>query len=156
MDINMEEGTATFSISEVGTATRSTYMGNFKVHCILSPIDLMSADRDYRAFVGNVNPNDCTTHVRNLAFALSQLKYRIIEEPPFWTNPKVGGGHLKDTDVIISVLNLALEAEESYRQSRKKEAEEIQNKLTERVMNYQPPDVAPIEKSTETNEEEYE
>jgi hypothetical protein len=133
MEINIEEGTAVFHINETGNVTRQTYMGTFKVHCILSPLDFVEADKMYREMLGATNPADAHEHARSIAFALSQLKYRIIEEAPFWENRRLGGSHIKDDNIIITILNNAIEAEEKFREAKVKEAEEIQQRLQKAI-----------------------
>ena len=129
MELNIEEGVATFSINEIGDVSKQSYMGTFKVHCILSPIHFIDADKDYRNLLGAISPESAHQHARTSAFALSQLKYRIIDMPPFWENNRMGGSHIKDDNILIAVLNLALEAEKQYRDQRQKDAEEIQERL---------------------------
>ncbi len=133
MEIDTEGCTAVFHINEPGDTTRQTYIGIFKVKCILDPIDFMEADKLYRQLLGDIRPEAAHEHTANVAFALSQLKYRIIDPSPFWENKRLGGGHLKDNNIIISVLNMAMEAEQKYRDVMKKEAEERQRVLTERI-----------------------
>jgi len=133
MEINTEDCTAIFPINEIGDTTRSTYIGAFKVKCILDPMDFMESDKLYRQLLGDVHPENAHEHSSSVAFALSQLKYRVIEVPPFWENARLGGGHVKDPGIIISVLNLAMEAEQIYREMMAKEAEERQKALTERI-----------------------
>lgn len=133
MEINIEDCTGVFHIQQNGDTTKQTYLGTFKVKCILNPIDFMEADKLYRQLLGEVHPEAAHAHTASIAFALSQLKYRIIEMPPFWENKKLGGGHLKDNNIIIEVLNLAMEAEQKYRDMMVKEAEERQEALTERI-----------------------
>ena len=104
MQIDLENGTAVFSINIVGNVERQTYLGTFKVKCVLSPYDFIKADRLYRELLGGTTPEVVHAHARSCAFAFSQLKFRIIECPPFWENPELGGSHLKDDNVIIILI----------------------------------------------------
>ena len=123
---------ATFDIHSQGNKTNETYMGSFRVKCLLSPIEQIEADRLYREILG-MNSHLATEHVRSLAFALSQLDQRIIEAPPFWENDRLGGGHIKDDNVVLEVLDAAIEAQEKYVEGKKKEMEERQKRMTEMI-----------------------
>lgn len=154
MEINHEEGTAVFYINEVGNVTRQTYMGTFKVHCVLSPIDFIESDKMYREMLGATNPENAHEHARSVAFALSQLKYRIIEEAPFWENRRLGGSHIKDDNIIITILNNAIEAEERFREAKVKEAEEIQKRLQKMIENEEIEKTPELKKKPHKNEED--
>ena len=133
MEIDTESCTAVFSIHMNGETTQETYLGTFKVKCILDPMDFIDSDKLYRQLLGDTHPENAHEHTLNIAFALSQLKYRILECPPFWENKRLGGSHIKDKDVIIGILNKATEAEQIYRQKMAEEAEKRQRMLTERI-----------------------
>lgn len=132
MEIN--ESIATFGINVIGERSNNTYMGRFKVKCLLAPTEEISADKLYRDLLGN-NSHLAQERVRQLAFALSQLQYRIIESPEFWVNSNIGGGHITDENVILDVLDKAVEAQESYLAQKKQELKERQEKLTSRIKN---------------------
>ena len=133
MEINTEDCTGIFHLNENGTTTIQTYMGTFKVKCILNPMDFMAADKLYRELLGDIHPETAHGHTKSVAFSLSQLKYRIIEAPAFWDNRELGGSHLKDDSIIVSVLNMAMDIERKYRATMVKEAERRQEELTDRI-----------------------
>lgn len=126
------DNTATFSISNTGAITRQTYMGNFKCKCLMSPMEQINADKLYRQLLGE-NMLMASDRAKTLAFALSQLKYRLLEVPPFWENKILGGSHIIDDNIIIEVANLAVEAEEKYMDEKTKEAEEIEQRLNNSI-----------------------
>jgi hypothetical protein len=126
------DGTASFGVNIKGSVTGSTYVGNFKVKCLLSPLEFIKSDKLYRELLGQY-PDQAHSVARNNAFALSQLQFRVIECPPFWENREIGGGHIEDSNVLTEVMELAITAEERYREERKKEAEELQAILTKRI-----------------------
>lgn len=113
-----DDGTAEFQVRLIGDVTQQTYLGKFKVNSILDPFQILNAGKRYRDLLG-VNPAFASETELNLAFALAQLEYRIIEAPPFWNN-----GRLKDLNVIMSVFDLAVEVEETYRIDQKKRVQE--------------------------------
>lgn len=131
------DGTAYFDLNLIGNKTQATYMGQFKVHCILSPIQFLQADQKFRALLGP-NPTLAGDHVINLCLALSQTSARIIEAPPFWKNPNSGemdGGHIKDHNIILEVFDLATKVETEYTKSLKDKAKIAINSLREKYYN---------------------
>lgn len=122
-----EDGTVSFRFAEVGARTRTTYTGPFKVKAGMSPFDELSAGRDMRALLGE-HGVQAVDHEINIAYALSQLRYRIVEAPGFWSEKArdgFGGADL-DSNVILSILDYAIEAEV---QSNKRLKEEAKRRL---------------------------
>lgn len=124
-----------------------TYMGTFVFRCILTPMQQIDADRDYRDLLGK-NAEFANTMVESFAYAVSQLKQRVIQAPPFWseTLSRFPGSQVKDSEVLDAVLQAAVESEVKYRQQlgekhaqaldklklhikQQKEAEEIEKEL---------------------------
>ena len=130
MEINGSQ--ATFDLSIIGNKTNESYMGTFKAKCLLSPLEEIEADRLYREIIGQ-NAHLATEHVRRLAFALAQLDQRLVEFPPFWENDRLGGGHIEDDNIILEVLDRAIEAQEKFIEGKKKELEERQKRLTQMI-----------------------
>lgn len=127
-----DDGTASFSINLIGNINRQTYMGNFKVKCILSPLEFIKSDKLYRELLGNDSAN-AHSKARANAFALAQLQYRVIESPPFWENREIGGGHVEDDNVLSEVIELAIQAEEKYRNSKIEESKRLQEILSNKI-----------------------
>lgn len=132
MKIDYEEGTAIYDQNIVGASTKQTYLGRFKFKCILNPIEIMDSDRIYREWLGN-NSVMASESAINQAFALSQLKFRVIDCPPYWYNSYVGGGHIVDKNVIVDVLNKAIEAQNDYTDKKDKDYKELQKKLSKKI-----------------------
>lgn len=126
-----DDGTANFTIDSEGIATKDTYRGTFTVKCMLSPLEFIKADRLYRQLVGD-NVSSAHPTARSNAFALSQLKFRIVKAPPFWQNDELAGGHVEN-NIIAEVMESAITAEEKYREQKQKEAEELQKILTDKI-----------------------
>ncbi|MDD5650838.1 MAG: hypothetical protein PHF86_10565 [Candidatus Nanoarchaeia archaeon] len=137
-----DDGIVTFDISVIGDVKKQSYIGTFKSMCFLTPLDTIKADKLYRELLGK-DFTLASLDSKNYAFALSQLKYRLVEVPPFWLNKEIGGGHV-DSNVIFTVLDKALEAEKTYKEQILKETEEIEKKLTTMIKNKS------IEKEEET------
>lgn len=126
------EQSAKFMVNITGRHSKQTYLGTFRVKCLLSPLEEIAADKRYRDLLGQ-NSHLAQEHVRQQAFALSQLEQRVIEMPPFWENDIIPGGHIKDDNVLLDVLDLAIEAQEKFIAAKAKELEERRNRLTNKI-----------------------
>ena len=115
-DILIEGDTATWEIRAEGDVL-GTYTGTFKFRCFLTPTQRLAAGREHRELLGR-HPTLATTHDDNLAFSLSQLKYRVISAPPFWTSTvqqNGTAGDIPDDKVIDVILEAAVAAELKYK-----------------------------------------
>lgn len=91
-----------------------TYAGTFKFRCYLTPMQKIAANREMRELLG-AHATMAPEHESNLAFALTQLKHRIVSAPPFWTSVTSGmSGDIADANVILAVLDAAYAAELKY------------------------------------------
>jgi hypothetical protein len=116
-----------------------TYVGAFRFKCYLSPLQQIAANREYREILGP-NPSFASEHESFLAYALTQLKYRIISAPPFWAsqNPATLAGDIADENIISAVLDAALGSEIKYKsQLKKKKLDAVARAkaATEKLMN---------------------
>lgn len=119
-DIIIDGNAATWDINEEGSI-QGSYRGTFKFKCYLTPLDQIAAGRAYRELLGS-NPTLVNEHESFLAYALTQLKHRVISAPPFWTSTLQSGpfsGDVPDDNIISSVLNAAIDAEAKYREMMK-------------------------------------
>lgn len=130
--IRIEGSEANFTINVVGNITKETYMGKYKVKCILSPLEEIEADKIYRELLGN-NYHLSDENIKQKAFALAQLKVRVLEYPPFWDNDFIGGGHVPDSNVILDVLELAIESQEKFIKDRQEDMKRRQDLLTNAI-----------------------
>jgi hypothetical protein len=127
-DIAIEGNTATWGMRIEGDI-HGTYAGAFRFRCYLSPLQQIAADRERRELLGNTLVG-VDEHVSFLAYALTQLKYRIVTAPPFWTsaNPATLAGDIADENVIGAVLDAALGSEIKYKSQLKKKKLEAINR----------------------------
>ena len=122
------------NINIIGDTTGDTYSGDFKFKCLLSPLDRINIDREYRSMLG-ANPGEAGIEAANLANILSELLFRISESPTFWTTKEsfIPGAHIPDNNVLLKVYEEALSCEVEYKQEikerSKKSREEIKEKL---------------------------
>jgi len=133
-EIRFDGSVAEFDYHGVGERTNTTYMGVFRVKTILSPMDMLKADRMYRELIGSVNPHMASKESQNFAFALSQLKIRIIESPDFYKNKELDGSHL-DSNILIDIINKAIDAEDEYKKQIDDRLKKMQELLTKRIKN---------------------
>ena len=99
-----------------------TYVGSFRFKGFLTPLQQIAANREYRELIGP-NPVLVPEHESFLAYALTQLKYRIVSAPPFWSsaNPSGGmAGDIADENVIGAILDAAIGTEMKYKSQLKK------------------------------------
>ena len=130
--MEIKDSEAVFDINVLGDRTNQSYMGTFRVKCLLSPLEEIEADKIYRELLGP-NSHLAQEHVRQQAFALAQLDQRLIEFPAFWENAVLGGGHIKDRNVVMEVLDKAIQAQEQYVKGKEKELEQKQKRLAQMI-----------------------
>jgi hypothetical protein len=113
------QGNATWEMNMTGPIG-GTYQGVFQFRTVLSPLQQIEADRDYRELIGT-NYQLIATHIDNLAYILSQLRQRIIKHPPFWDDgsSRFKGSHIRDEEIILAVYEAAVLAETKFRKELK-------------------------------------
>jgi len=135
-EIVIEGTTASWHLQEEGEVS-GTFSGNFRFKCFLTPTERIAANREMRALLGE-HPMLTPEHESFLAYALTQLKYRIIKAPPFWNSADSGwAGDIPDINVITKVLNAAIDVEVKYKEEllkRKVDGIERAKKSVEAMM----------------------
>lgn len=143
-DITIEGHQAKFNLAAHG-AINGTYAGEFTFRCFLSPTQQIAANRMYREMLGT-NPTLAGEHETFLAYALSQLKYRVLSAPPFWTaTEQINGiaGDILDEEIITQVLDAAVHAQLKYKhelEKKKMELIERARQQAEKILNNQEDD----------------
>ena len=135
-DFRFEGSIAEFDYQGVGEKSNTTYMGTFRCKTIISPLDHIKADRMYRELIGQVNPHLASKEAQNFAFALSQHKVRLVEFPDFYKNQELNGAHL-DSNILIDIINLAIDAEEEHKKQLDERLKAMQEMLAKRIKNNQ-------------------
>ena len=131
-NIKLDGSMGIFTVNDIGSVSKETFMGTFEVKCVLNPLDQIKADKLYRELLGAINPHLASVDVQNLVFALSQLKYRVQKSPAGWRHSEIDGGHL-DANIVLNVLNQSIKCQVMYNEQANKRIEELQQKLTEQV-----------------------
>jgi hypothetical protein len=148
IDIDFNLGVASFLVNMESSTTKETYKGPFKVKCILSPIEYIKADAMYRDFLGKTNPQFANAYVSQLSYALSQLKFRIIESPAWFQNTENNiSGSFVDDIILLHVFERAVECEEEYRKGIKERYDNARKKVQEALEKQK------TEKETENTED---
>jgi hypothetical protein len=125
LDIIIDGSVATWNMVDQGDVN-GTYIGVFKFRCYLTPIQKLACGREYRELLGP-SPAMATSQDDNLAFALTQLKHRVISGPPFWQSSLQTTGYagdLPDEVVLMHILDASISAEIKYKEQLKKKREE--------------------------------
>lgn len=136
-NIHLDGTEATWELNAEGPIG-GKYMGKFKFRCFLTPIQRISANRDYRELLG-ANPTLVTEDEDRLAYALTQLKYRIISFPPFWDTETMPGD-IPDHNIIQLVLEASVLSESKFRkqlEEKKKQALGRAQKVAETMLDEQ-------------------
>jgi hypothetical protein len=122
------ETTATFNISEVDEYGHH-FNGAFTVKTVLTRADRFLADQVRREIIGpSPEGHAVPAALQGEAFMLGQLRVRVVKAPEWWTNSR-NGLDMEDGRVIGEIFNLALQKEDEYRQSIKKDAEKALEQL---------------------------
>jgi hypothetical protein len=126
-DITLNGSTATWRMPRTDGDLGGTYLGTFEFRCWLDPIRQLQAGREYRALLGELAAQ-ATEDEGRLAFALTQIKYRALTVPPFWssTSQESGiSGNIGDLNIITMVLDAAFLSENLYKEKIAKERQAI-------------------------------
>lgn len=125
-DIILEGNVAIWRMQPVQGDLGGTYTGTFKFRTFLDPLRQLQAGKEFREYLG-AQASQAPDSEANLAFALTQLKFRVISAPPFWTSTLQDSGisgNVGDLNVIALVLDSAIRAETLYKEKIAKERDE--------------------------------
>lgn len=135
-EIRIDGPTALWDINFTG-AIEGSYLGTFRFRTSITPLQEIDADKNYRELLGT-HPDSAPIRIQNLAYALTQLKQRVIEAPPFWAdNSLYPGSSVKDAEVIELVYQAAMLAEIKHRNALKARQLEAIEKLRSKLQDQQ-------------------
>lgn len=129
-DIVIDGQNATWIMPATHGQVSGLYTGTFQFRCVLDPLRSLQAGREYRELLGR-NAVLASEEDSDLAFALTQLKHRVLKAPPFWsstTQDAEFAGNLPDLNIIAIVLDAAIRAENLYKQLMAEQREAILNR----------------------------
>lgn len=125
-DIIIEGSTARWNMPRM-EGELGTYTGSWTFRCYLTPLQQLQAGREYRQYLGE-HAGQATETEANLAFALGQLKQRVIKAPPFWTSTiQESGiaGDIADLAIVAAILDAAIRSETLFKDKISKERQSI-------------------------------
>jgi hypothetical protein len=146
IEIRIDGSKAYYEINSVGSDSKTTYMGEFCFKVFLSPLDVIVADRTYRDLIGSINPHLANQDAINLAFALSQLKVRVLEYPDFFRQKPINGAHL-DKNILVEILNAAYYAEQEYAKLQNERIKKVEKKLKKAIAKKEIEKEIPVEET---------
>jgi len=122
-DITLNNSTATYTFREEGLL-EGTYSGQFIFRCYLLPSQKLAAARERREMLGEFGIAASDTE-KQLALALSELKYRILHAPPFWNQNQMIGGDIPDFKIIFNVFEAAMDAQSMFAEAKVEEKQKL-------------------------------
>lgn len=132
--IDYYTGTAEFFVNIEAAANKQTYQGQFKVKCVLSPLEYIQSDATYRELLGKTNPQFATEYVAQLAYALAQLKYRLMDSPSWYKNEVNGiDGSNVDDKILLHIFEKAIQCEEDYRKGMEERSKQAKERVKKAV-----------------------
>jgi hypothetical protein len=119
MDLPSTQTTFDFEfVSELG----KKYEGRFTVHCLLNMRLRHLLELEKTRLLGNyLNPTDS---LGDLAILLANLRNRIIDGPPWWTQSD-GGYNISDFDALVELHSKVLNAEVEWRNKLKEKTKKL-------------------------------
>lgn len=124
-DIVLDNNIAKWNMPRMEGDLGGTYIGTFTFKCYLSPLTQLQAGREFRELLGNLGSQAPNGEI-DLAFALTQLKHRIITAPAFWTSTLEESGiagNIGDMNVVSAVLDASIRSENLFKEKVAKERE---------------------------------
>jgi len=119
-----------FQSKEPGNITGETYEGVFEIRRVLTPMQKAQADVERRAFLGNpVAGEDIDPEVAELGFAISQLKFRVVKGPKWYTESNNLKNFL-DSNVLIELVNAVISVELDFKKELQEKALKAKENLT--------------------------
>lgn len=122
-DITLNGSNATYTFREEGPL-EGTYTGQFVFRCYLLPSQKLAASRERRAMLGEFGIAASDVE-KQLALALSELKYRIVHAPPFWNQNQMIGGDIPDFKIIFNVFEASMDAQTMFVEAKAEEKQKL-------------------------------
>lgn len=126
-EIILTGNTAKWTLEPTQGEVSGTYQGHFEFRCYLTPTQILEAGREFRSLLGGL-PEHASSKEKNIAFALVELKYRVIKAPPFWYSTLQDSGYagnLADLNILVLVLEKAMVSESLFQEKIQKDRESL-------------------------------
>jgi len=132
MEILLNGSTGAYNL-DVHGPLKGRYVGTFVFRAYLTPLEYVACDREYRDLIGKIQ-TQVDPLADFLAFALVQLKYRIVSAPAFWFDKEVmGGGSVPDRIVLETLLEASSAVERKYKEDILEKHSEAIDKIKEQL-----------------------
>ena len=128
-EITITGNIATYVMPPTSSEILGTCTGTFQFKTYLTPLEEIQAGKELRALLGDLGSQASEKEI-DCAFALVQLKYRVIKSPPFWSSTLQDSpysGNIPDGNIIGMIINKAMRAETMYKELLFNERETILN-----------------------------
>ena len=156
-DITINGSNATYTFREEAPL-EGTYTGSFIFRCYLLPSQKLAAARERRALLGEFGIAASDVE-KQLALALSELKYRVVHAPPFWNQNQMLSGDIPDFKIIFNVFEAAMDAQTMFAESKAEEKQKLidsSTKAAEALVEKRAAEAKEEEKKPKTEDEQLE
>lgn len=126
-EIVLTGNTAKWTLEPTQGEISGTYQGAFEFRCYLTPTQILEVGREFRSLLGGL-PEHASSKEKNIAFALVELKYRVIKAPPFWNSTLQDSGYagnIADLNILVLVLEKAMVSESLFQEKMQKERDQL-------------------------------
>ena len=121
--MNLDLSPVTLNYDCEGDLTGTKFDGVFTVRPILGYTEKFDVDFDRRSLMGNPKVDEqVATEVQNLAFALSQLRLRVVTGPTWFSESQGLRIGWLDTNVVYDLLEKVMDIETKWRAALKEKA----------------------------------
>lgn len=125
-EITLEGSIATWKMPLTQGSLGGSYTGTFTFKTFLDPLTQLQAGRELRELIGSLG-NQASEVEWSLAYALTQLKHRVLTSPPFWTSTQQSSGisgNVGDLNIIELVIAAAMLSEQMFKEKIEKDRED--------------------------------
>lgn len=136
-EITLDNSISTWKMPLTQGSLGGSYTGTFTFKTFLDPLTQLQAGRELRELLGSLG-GQATEVEWSLAYALTQLKHRILTAPPFWTSTQQSSGisgNVGDLNIIEIVMAAAMLSEQLFKEKIEKEREQILNNTIKTIEN---------------------
>jgi len=126
--MDLPKNDVTFNFKEQGATTGEEYVGEFTVISMMNVAQRYELELEKSRLIADFNnPTDGLTGIAEI---LSTLRTRIVDGPKWWRD-SAGGFNIMDENILVSLYNRVLKAEDSWRDklaAKGREAKEANEK----------------------------
>lgn len=118
-----------FSVRVTGETSGEEFVGKFKARKVLNHAQQLEVDRIRRDLLGSSsNPDAASPRAANAAMIFAELAVRLVDAPNWWKESG-NGTDLYDDNVVASVYQEAMKAQNDHLKAVKARAEAAKKDL---------------------------